>query len=60
MAVSYTHLDVYKRQTEGIIRSEISNAKIRDAKIIMDHIRQAIQSRKAELDVYKRQLHGCA
>lgn len=39
----------YFENTEGIIRSEISNAKIRDAKIIMDHIRQAIQSRKAEL-----------
>ena len=31
----------YFENTEGIIRSEISNAKIRDAKIIMDHIRQA-------------------
>lgn len=39
----------YFENTEGIIRSEISNAKIRDAKIIMDHIRRAIQSRKAEL-----------
>ena len=39
----------YFENTEGIIRSEISNAKIRDAKIIMDHIRQAIHSRKAEL-----------
>ena len=39
----------YFENTGGIIRSEISNAKIRDAKIIMDHIRQAIQSRKAEL-----------
>ena len=29
----------YFENTGGIIRSEISNAKIRDAKIIMDHIR---------------------
>ena len=38
----------YFENTEGIIRSEISNAKIRDAKIIMDHIRQDIKSRKAK------------
>lgn len=39
----------YFENTDGIIRSGISNAKIRDPKIIMDHIRQAIKSRKAEL-----------
>ena len=47
----------YFENTEGIIRSEISNAKIRDAKIIMDHIRQAIQSRKAELGNVIEQCH---
>ena len=48
----------YFENTEGIIRSEISNAKIRDAKIIMDHIRQAIQSRKAELGNVIEQCYG--
>lgn len=47
----------YFENTGGIIRSEISNAKIRDAKIIMDHIRQAIQSRKAELGNVIEQCH---
>lgn len=47
----------YFENTEGIIRSEISNAKIRDAKIIMDHIRLAIQSRKAELGNVIEQCH---
>ncbi len=47
----------YFENTGGIIRSEISNAKIRDAKIIMDHIRRAIQSRKAELGNVIEQCH---
>ena len=43
-------LHYYFENTEGIIRSEISNAKIRDTKIIMDHIRRASsKQRKAEL-----------
>lgn len=47
----------YFENIEGIIRSEISSAKIRDAKIIMDHIRRAIQSRKAELGNVIEQCH---
>lgn len=39
----------YFENTEGIMRSGISNEKIRDAKIVMDYIRNEIHIREAEL-----------
>ena len=51
-AVSYTHLDVYKRQADGSLAESIINMKGLGLHVM---VADAIPPNPVELDVYKRQ-----
>ena len=60
MAVSYTHLDVYKRQVQKAIKKEVNQAAGLDfSSILFNGVENIIGSNRAE-DVYKRQILRCS
>ena len=59
MAVSYTHLDVYKRQM-CINPNDPKNAWLKGKKVIVPLVNRVIPVSYTHLDVYKRQLSYCA
>ena len=65
LSVSYTHLDVYKRQVQSMTNTDTRDAKATLAQIRAladagcDIVRCAVPDMQAAEDVYKRQLLRC-
>ena len=59
MAVSYTHLDVYKRQDEHDAGGFLLGLLKQVADLAGTHTHEHLHELRAGQDVYKRQRHCC-